>query len=118
MKKLCLCSIIFFCIMAFPSFSYAVGAPFGGLDSAMGPCTCSGMAWHFFVPLYLGTSIPISGYMAAPYTPLLYSNYYLRPKAWALGFYTPGVQPCYMIAYPCVIFPVLGVINANTGASL
>jgi len=117
MKKIILISVVFFCVMAFPSLSYAQ-TPFGGLDVFMGPCTCSGIAWHFFSPLYLGTAVPVYGYLSAPYTPTMYANFYLRPGSWALGFYTPGVQSCYMIAYPCVLFPMIGFVNTNTGTSL
>lgn len=116
MKKIIL-GFLFFFVAAFPSLSYAQ-SPFGGLEVAMIPCTCSGVALHFFAPLYLGTAVPIYGYFAAPYTPTLYANYSLHPGAWALGFYTPGAQSCMMIAYPsCILYPSLGFITPRTGTS-
>ncbi|MDP2652284.1 MAG: hypothetical protein Q8O94_04050, partial [bacterium] len=117
MKKIVLVSIVFSGVMAFPSISSAQ-TPFGGLEIVMLPCTCSGMALHFFGPVYLGTAVPVYGYFVAPYTPTLYLHNYLHPGAWALGFYTPGVQSCLMIAYPCTVFPVLGLITPATGTSL
>lgn len=103
----------------FPHPSHAQRA-FGGLEVAMIPCTCGGVyVWHYFVPLYLGTSVPVVGALAAlSAVPLTFPNYYLHPKGWALGFYTPAVQACYMIAYPCVLLPSLGVIMPFTGVSL
>jgi len=120
MKKNTLISFVFFCVLVIPSFSRAQ-APFGGLEIAMAPCTCTGgsIILHLFAPLYLGTSVPITGAMTAAAGPTLYMFNLLRPGAWALGDYTPGIQACWMGVPPfCGLYPTFGFILQTTGTSL
>jgi hypothetical protein len=127
--------IFFFCsicilVISFFSFSFVnyvraqtfTGVPFGGLDDFTVPCTCTAGAlfWHFFAPLYLSTSIPLTGAFAAPPTPVAFSNYNLRPSVWALGTYVPaGGAACFIGVTPyCIPLPNLGLITPFTGTSL
>ena len=92
---------------------------FGGRGIFALPCTCggSGMYTLYFFPLYF-SSVSMAGGLVVPYTPLLYSNYILRPGSWGLGQYTPG-GICYMGVEPyCIYLPNYGLVSPMTGSSL
>lgn len=118
MIKTLLISSAFLAVFTFPSQSHAQ-VPFGGLDVFTVPCTCGfAFNYHWFVPLFLGPA-PVSGPLAAPITPNLFAFYILHPGAWALGFFVPGVQSCWMYAaVACFPLPVLGTITPYTGTSI
>lgn len=116
MKKILL-GILFFGALSVPSSTNAQ-VPFGGLEVAIIPCTCSSYDLHIFSPLYLG-GLPVSGALAyVKNTPTAFGSF-LHPGAWALGSYTPGVPACWMHAGK-FCFPVfsLGIITPLTGTSL
>lgn len=110
------CLIMFFSVFT----SHAQSIPsFGGLEEFAVPCTCMGgaLAWHFFVPLYLNSSVPIAGGLTGPWV-TGFANYSLHPGAYALGKLIPG-PPC-MIGVPpyCYALPHAGTISPFTGTSL
>lgn len=117
MKKTLFISFAFFIAFAFPSQSYAQ-VMFGGLDVFTIPCTCGfTFNYHWFAPLFLGP-VPTTGPLAAAVTPTTFPFFVLHPGAWALGFYAPGVQSCWMYAaVACFPLPVLGTITPFTGTS-
>ncbi len=101
---------------------------FGGFDVVNIPCTCApALSWDFFIALHYSVSsagpiIPTTGYtagaFAAPVTPVLFSNYYIRPETWVLGTYTQGAGVCLIGVEPyCVYMPNYGLITPETGVS-
>jgi len=93
---------------------------FGGLDVAAVPCTCTpGLFSHFFVPLYLNTSVPVAGNLNSYANVVAFSYYYLHPGSWALGTLLPPI-PC-LIGFPPFCFPLplpqYGTIAPMTGVS-
>jgi len=110
-------SLVFLAAIAFPAYSHAQ-VPFGGLDVFEIPCTCSPFTFHVFTPLYVASPIPITGALAASYTPNLWMYYILHPGAWALGYFVPAAEACWMYAVAgCFPLPTLGTISPFTGTS-
>ncbi len=125
MKNVICGSIFAFCALALPSISHAQ-VDFGGLVVAEIPCTCSPFTLQWFAPLYIDIA-PLTGALSAPDTPYLYPYYYSFPSTWVLGFFTPGVQACWMWVWATPPFclpatalgmPELGDITPFTGTSL
>src|SRR3989344_4754183 len=118
MKKVFLGSLIFFSAVTFASPAHAQ-VPFGGLEVFMMPCTCGfTYNYHVFAPLYLG-AIPTTGAFSYPMAPTTYPYFLLHPGAWALGFFAPGAQACWMWAGKfCYPLPNMGIISPFTGTSL
>lgn len=117
MRKILLTLIIPFFIVAIPSVSHAQ-VPFGGLVVAEIPCTCSPFTWQFFAPLFLGP-VPTAGPLAVPDTPFIFAYYYSLPTDWVLGFFTPGVEACWMYAVAgCFPLVVEGAVTPFAGTSL
>jgi hypothetical protein len=118
MKKFLLGLLFFFFATTMPSVSSAQ-APFGGLEVAIFPCTCSLQFLHYFAPLYLGP-IPIAGALTYPMgAPTAFLFGLLKPGSWALGSYTPGIQACWVWAGKfCFPIPTFGHISPLTGTSL
>lgn len=105
-----LLGMIFYCSV--PRSSQAQTA-WGGLD--VGDyyfCDCTEAVYTWFEPLYLNSSIPLTGaltwYSGGSF---IYENYYLHPGAWGAGFYIPGLQACwYYAVYSCIPYPAIGHI--------
>lgn len=118
MKKILFGSLLLLSAAAFP-FSTRAQVPFGGLEVFMMPCTCGFVYnYHVFAPLYLG-AVPTTGAFSYPMSPTAYPFYLLHPGAWALGFFAPGAQACWMWAGKfCYPLPNLGIITTITGTSL
>lgn len=107
-------------VAMFPvSSSAALGAPFGGFDTVMIPCTCEGgaLSWQLFAPLYF-SRVPTGGALIAP-PAVGFATYYVRPSTWVLGTYVPGTgAACFVGVEPyCYSMPALGVISPETGVS-
>lgn len=103
-------------MVGWPSSSHAQ-AFFGGLDVFEFPCTCSPFMYTVFTPFFIGP-VPITATLAVPDTPTMFPFFILHPGAWALGFYTPAVQACWMYAAAgCFILPTLGAMTPLTGTS-
>lgn len=116
MKKLFF-ALAFASVAAFPSYTHAQ-VPFDGLDVFEIPCTCSPFTYHVFAPLFVASMVPITGALAASYTPNLWMYFILHPGAFALGYFVPGAQACWMYAVAgCFPLPVLGTITPFTGSS-
>lgn len=117
MKKILFGLTLLFCVTIFPPQTHAQ-VPFGGLDVFEYPCTCSPYMYVWFAPLFLGPE-PATGALAFPDWGVAFPFYELFPSAWALGFFTPGVQACWEYAgYSCFTIPVEGVVDPLTGTSL
>ncbi len=98
------------------------GTYFGGLSTALTPCTCGGTGpfIQMFSPLYFN-SAPTVMWMSVPYTPLAFANYTISPGRWALGHVVPGAGVCLMYyGFGCapIPLPVYGLITPMTGSSL
>lgn len=96
-----------------PIPSAKAGSPYGGLAIFTIPCTCSGNLWIYFSPLYLSSSIPISG--ALEYSPSithLYEYYNIgTPGSWHLGDYTKS-SACYIYdGDSCFLLPSSGLMT-------
>ncbi len=94
--------------------------PFGGLDVAHIPCTCTGGAVH---QIYFGKfSFPRpigAGSLSWVVGTIGYAHYIPHPGAHVLGSVIPGVQMCWMYAaFFCFPLPNLGMIGPTTGTSL
>jgi len=97
--------------------------PFGGFVTYMMPCTCGEPnMWLFLTPLFNGSSVPLAGPLVYPPARVipgngLYAHYSVRPGAWLLGKYTPGVQSCQLyVGTGCVPLVSWGEITM-TGTS-
>ena len=117
MRNILFGCLVFCGVLILPSLSRAQ-APFGGLQTFTFPCTCSPIyTWGFFAPLFLGTAVPVAGALATPLV-VEFPFYAPRPGAYDLGFYTPGVQACYLyVVFGCIPLPTIGVITPFTGVS-
>jgi hypothetical protein len=123
-KKIVVIVAVLALILCFTGFSAKAEAAllpsFGGLETMVIPCTCTVglLAWHFFAPLYLNTSVPIAGAMTGAWVTTL-PHYVLHPGAYALGTFTPGASVCFIGVPPyCLPLPSLGFISPLTGTSL
>lgn len=117
MRKIALISVVAFIMFAWPAYSHAQ-VFFGGLDVFEFPCTCSPFMFTVFTPFFAGP-VPITAALAVPDTPTTFPFYYLFPSAWALGFYTPAAEACWMYAGTgCFLLPTLGAMTPFTGTSL
>lgn len=98
------CFLFFFAAL-FPLPSRAQ-VPFGGLAVSMTICTCAYTAAAYpymitFAPFWTGGKPSANVSLAVP-TVLAFLHYKIRPGAWSLGFFTPGVQGCWQQAgYAC-----------------
>ena len=90
--------------------------PFGGIVSLSIPCTCPGSAgntWIWFTPLYLGGPVVITGPVVySRYATLPFANFNIAvPSRYHAGYFTPGVQACWMtIVTGCIPLPNLGLM--------
>ncbi|MEK7101564.1 MAG: hypothetical protein AAB882_00220 [Patescibacteria group bacterium] len=151
---------LFFTSIVFPSFSHAQFVPFGGYDMEIFPecdctpipilLTCTNPAptpptyfFHLFAPLWIGTAVPIGGFLAQliEEPALAFPDHVLLPGTWALGELIPvvpnplttcGVYISFSAAayaaceyYPeapvgmCIpIIPAIGVITPFTGTGV
>ncbi len=97
----------------FPDKSHAF-ASFGGYNLWSVPCGCSaGTVWYvWYAPLYLNSSLPITGALAVGIPPnaLWYRNFDpIAPTTWSVGKFMPGVQSCWQpSASGCSPWPVYG----------
>ncbi len=112
MKKTIFLIALFFCFST-PFSVDALGLQgFGGfVPSLPVPCTCSGMLWIPFAPLYPQPLLPPFGALTyMPGTTILKPWFRIGvPLTWELGQFTPGLQLCYIGAPPaCVILPSNG----------
>ena len=101
---------LFFTSIVFPSFSHAQFVPFGGYDMEIFPecdctpipilLTCTNPAptpptyfFHLFAPLWIGTAVPIGGFLAQliEEPALAFPDHVLLPGTWALGELIPVV---------------------------
>lgn len=106
-----------FCAVAFlfPGQTHAIAPlPFGGLNTVTVPCTCSGMLWVFFSPLYPNPPFPLAGalvFVPGATTPHPHFLFGVITK-WELGQYiTPDPGICWVGAPPfCVVLPSLGIM--------
>ena len=97
--------------------SAATGIGFGGLVTAVIPCTCSGGAIITYAPFFNNTSIASVGalYFQPPFS-IPFMNYLVGvPSTYELGVYTPGVQAICLVGIPpaCApaTVPVFGLIQ-------
>jgi len=88
--------------------------PFAGIVSFPEECTCTGNTWIWFVPLYLGGPVNITGPMIySPYFTTLYAYFGVDvPTTWDLGDYIedPGACEIYY-GYGCFELPAIGLMN-------
>lgn len=92
--------------------------PFGGLEVLEFPCTCSPFMYVAFAPLYIASVVPVTGSMADEYTHI-FAHFVPHVGAWQLGYFTPGVQACWMyVGTGCAPLAVLGTILPATGSSI
>lgn len=156
MKKTHL-GILLVSVLMFPTFSHAQ-VYFGGYDYLSFPmCNCTPVAldgqsayeaacvmlvalpptffFELFAPLWIGSGVPIGGFLAIPIgMPLAFPTYALLPEEWALGsldlnveeavcgFAHPVVCSHGFDIYPAVAcfpieLPVYGIIDPLTGAA-
>ncbi|MDQ3014809.1 MAG: hypothetical protein M3Q73_03025 [bacterium] len=98
----------------------AVLPTFGGFNTYFIPCTGSyaPIAWHFYTPLYLNTSVPIAGPLVGFYA-TTFAYYTIHPGQYAMGTYLNDPGSCYVGVCPyCTVLPSIGFINsAFTGTS-
>jgi len=89
--------------------------PFGGIVSIPTECTCSfGNTWIWFIPLYLGGPVTVTGPMVySPYFTILYGYYNIGvPGLWHLGDYVPDKGSCQMeYVYGCYELPAIGLMS-------
>ena len=100
-----ICTVLFSFVLLSPLPSRAQ-TPFGGLAVSMTTCTCAYTAWAYpymitFSPFWIAGKPSANVSLAVP-TALAFLHYKIRPGAWSLGFFTPGVQGCWQQAgYTC-----------------
>lgn len=113
-----LLSLVFVSALLLPSRSLAQ-VPFGGLEVFTFPCTCSPFRYVVLTPVWISPNpVPVTGAFADTYAHT-FAWYVGHPGAWDLGFFTPGVQACWMyVGVGCAPLPVLGTITPFTGTSL
>lgn len=91
-----------------------VTLPFGGLNTVTVPCTCSGMLWVFFSPLYPSPPFPLAGALVFVPGVTIPHPYFLFGviSKWELGQYvTPDPGICWVGAPPfCVVLPSMGIM--------
>jgi hypothetical protein len=118
MRKILFSFLLAGSFFVLPESSHAIGLPFGGLETYQFPCTCSpAYMWGFFSPLFLSNPAPLTGALATPLS-VGFATYVPHVGSYALGFYTPGVQACWIyVVVGCIPLPTIGAITPLTGVS-
>lgn len=117
-------SLVWLFVPALPARAQSGLLPFGGIVAFETECTCSSMMYIWFIPLYLGGPVNITGPMVySPFSTVLYPEFEIGTSGtWHLGDYTPGIPACWMIeGEECIEWPSFGLMgkvatNKSTGS--
>jgi hypothetical protein len=110
--------VIFFTFHTYRTLA-ASEPSWGGTSIFPWPCTCGENVPYvlWYTPLYLDSSVYLSGFMGTPYA-VGYANYTLHAVQSALGTYEPGSAVCCFGECPyCIDIFNYGLVLPMTGTS-